>query len=67
MTAIDKTFVHFPGRRYAQAELAEALPSWLDGPALRITRQIFRRSGVEGRSMVFPPGEQFGPGQVAAP
>lgn len=57
MATIERTWTHFPGRPYPQAELAAYLPKWLSGPKLALAQQLFRRSGVSSRNLVAPPEE----------
>ncbi|MDC0744249.1 3-oxoacyl-[acyl-carrier-protein] synthase III C-terminal domain-containing protein [Polyangium mundeleinium] len=66
MAIIEQTWTFFPGRSYSQAELSEALPRWLDGRALGLARQLFRRSAVERRNMVITPEELVSVGRSFA-
>ncbi|MDI1430280.1 3-oxoacyl-[acyl-carrier-protein] synthase III C-terminal domain-containing protein [Polyangium sorediatum] len=66
MAIIEQTWTFFPGRSYSQVELSEALPRWLDGRALGLARQLFRRSAVERRNMVITPEELVSVGRSFA-
>lgn len=57
MAIIERTWTFFPGQSYAQDELSEALPRWLDGRELALAKQLFRRSGVAHRNLVVRPDE----------
>jgi alkylresorcinol/alkylpyrone synthase len=57
MAIIERTWTFFPGRVYAQDDLAAVLPRWLDGRLLALGRQLFRRSGVATRNLVLSPEE----------
>ncbi|MDI3282062.1 3-oxoacyl-[acyl-carrier-protein] synthase III C-terminal domain-containing protein [Polyangium sp. 15x6] len=66
MAIIEQTWTFFPGRSYSQDELSEALPRWLDGRALGLARQLFRRSAVERRNLVIAPHELLAVGRSFA-
>lgn len=66
MAIIEQTWTYFPGRSYSQDEISEALPRWLDGRALGLARQLFRRSAVERRSLVITPEELLSMGRSFA-
>ncbi|MRG96025.1 type III polyketide synthase [Polyangium spumosum] len=66
MAIIEQTWTFFPGRSYAQEELSEALPRWLDGRTLGLARQLFRRSAVARRNLVVTPEELLSIGRSFA-
>lgn len=66
MAIIEQTWTQFPAARFAQDELAEHLPRWLDAPKLPLARQIFRRSAVATRHMVLGPEALLARGRTFA-
>ncbi|HVY49245.1 MAG TPA: type III polyketide synthase, partial [Minicystis sp.] len=57
MSRIEQTWTRFPGAPIPQDELAALLPRWVDGDALKLARQVFRRASVDARHRVLEPGE----------
>jgi alkylresorcinol/alkylpyrone synthase len=66
MTNIERTWTHFPGRAYAQDEIASYLPRWLSGRKLALATRLFKRSAVASRNLVARPDEALGLGRSFA-
>jgi alkylresorcinol/alkylpyrone synthase len=66
MTHIERVWTHFPGKRYAQAEIASHLPLWVPEEHMGLAGQLFARSGVGHRNLVAKPEEVLSIGRSFA-